>query len=855
MQGSIKVMDKLGGGSSPCDLIWTNAQRCPTSPALRGDNQQPCSYAELYELVRRTANQLQSTGLGRKDRVAIVLPNGPEMAACFLAVAEASTAAPLNPAFCRDEFRFYLSDLNAKALITIPGDNLEAVEAAEALDIPVIELTAEGIVAGAFTLGGQALSGSKVRPEACAQDTALVLHTSGTTSRPKVVPLTHANLFASAANISAWLKLTADDCCLNVMPLFHIHGLVGALLATLFSGGSVVCRHNFDASRFLHDLTDLDTTWYTAVPTMHQAILAACRAGGTVPKHGLRFIRSCSAPLPTAVLKLLEETFDVPVVEAYGMTEAAHQMTCNPLPPGQSKIGSVGLPTGIEVGIMGRADQLLPADVQGEVVVRGANVMGGYDGPSSDNLSAFSKGWFRTGDLGRMDLDGYLFLTGRVKEMINRGGEKISPLEIDDVLTQHPDVAQATAFAVPHATLSEDVAAAVVLHDGSDIAENELRAYAGRSLSGFKVPRQIVFVDRIPKGPTGKPQRIGLAKKLGLVAAAAGGADAIGDDRLQTDTERKLHLLWQKILIGTQPGRQDNFFNLGGNSLLAAQLIAGIQDTFSVELPIRTLFAAGTIAQLAQVIDTLPKNETRTKTSSALLVPFQSQGPKPPFFFVHGVSGRSFGLGFFAPYLDEHQPYYGFVARGMDGAQLPHKTIQDMASDYATELKSVQPNGPYHLGGWCNGGVIAYEMAQQLLGKGDQIGRLILVDTVHPSLLRVPTPLLSGYRMAKLTARRTLMRACLSAELPWAQRLAERIVHETIRRGVLRYTPRRFSGRVTLIRSQVHPVSDDPYLGWQQMAQDGVELRRVAGNHQYLMTRQHVVHAATELNVCLRYAA
>ncbi|HVG47642.1 MAG TPA: AMP-binding protein, partial [Rubellimicrobium sp.] len=355
-------------------------------------------------------------------------------------------------------------------------------------------------------------------------DVALILHTSGTTSRPKIVPLLQSNLAASARHIGAALQLSPADCCLNMMPLFHIHGLVAAVSASLAAGASVWCTPGFDALRFFSWLDDARPTWTTAVPTMHQAILArAPRNADAIACIPLRFIRSSSASLPAQVMQELSRTFGCPVIEAYGMTEAAHQMTSNPLPPRPQKPGSVGVAAGPEVRIAHEAeDRLLDGGV-GEIVISGPNVTPGYESnPEANDHSFFQaegRRWFRTGDQGSLDAEGYLHLTGRLKEIINRGGEKISPLEVDGVLMDHPAVQQVVTFALPHPKLGEEVAAAVVLREGQECTEASIRAFAAERLADFKVPRRVILLAEIPKGATGKLQRIGLAEKLGLTGA------------------------------------------------------------------------------------------------------------------------------------------------------------------------------------------------------------------------------------------------------------------------------------------------------------------------------------------------
>lgn len=487
--------------------------------ALKALERKALTHADLGRVVEKTQARLNELGIGRGDRVGMVLPNGPEMACAFVAVANAATAAPLNPGYRADEFEFYLTDLRAKALIVERGSSSPALAVAEKLGLEIFDLSATDLGAGAFELsarGTHARTPSSLGGTAAADDIALILHTSGTTSRPKIVPLTHRNICASAVNVRDTLGLGPTDTGLNIMPLFHIHGLIAGLLAPLSAGGSIFCSPGFNALKFFAWMREARPTWYTAVPTMHQAIVA--RAGGNaavIGENPLRFVRSSSSSLPPQVIRDVEAAFGAPVIEAYGMTEAAHQMASNPL-RGKRIPGSVGVAAGPEVAIMDAEGSLLPAHTTGEIVIRGINVTPGYENNPTANRDAFHAGWFRTGDQGVMDADGYVSITGRLKEIINRGGEKISPREVDEVLMDHPAVAMVVTFAYPHDKLGEEVAAAVVLREGQTVDSKELRAFAAKRLADFKVPRKIIFLDEIPKGPTGKLQRIGLAEKLCL---------------------------------------------------------------------------------------------------------------------------------------------------------------------------------------------------------------------------------------------------------------------------------------------------------------------------------------------------
>jgi acyl-CoA synthetase (AMP-forming)/AMP-acid ligase II len=489
------------------------------APALSAPGGVPLPYAALRELVSRVTAALGAQGIGPGDRVGIVLDNGPEMAAAFLSIGSAATAAPLNPSYRAEEFEFYLSDLRAKLLVVGEGKGSPSFQVAERLGVPVARLVPHPERgAGSFELrfSTAATAGAPAR-RATADDIALVLHTSGTTSRPKIVPLAHRNLCASAAHIRQTLALTAKDRGLVIMPLFHIHGLLAALLAPLSAGGEVCCTPGFNALKFFTWLAEVQPTWYTGVPTMHQAVLLRVPNNAeALARHRLRFIRSSSSALPPTVIAELERVFGVPVIEAYGMTEAAHQMASNPLPPGTRRRGTVGRAAGPQIRVVDDRGRPVPPETPGEIVIRGPNVMSEYENNPTANADAFYDGWFRTGDQGVMDAEGYVSITGRLKEVINRGGEKISPREIDEIIMEHPAVHQCVTFAMPHDMLGEDVAAAIVLRHGAAATDKELRDFASERLAAFKVPKKILILDAIPVGATGKLQRIGLARKLGL---------------------------------------------------------------------------------------------------------------------------------------------------------------------------------------------------------------------------------------------------------------------------------------------------------------------------------------------------
>ena len=469
------------------------------------------TYAQLREQVAAAADGLARLGLGRGDRIAVVLPNSAETVVMFLAAATTGTAAPLNPAYKEDEFRFYLEDIAARALVVPPG---QAQAARRALPAGAVLIEASFDERGRIHLESQAAEDASKSAHAPADDdVALVLHTSGTTSRPKLVPLRQRNLYFSAGNIERTYSLATDDVALCVMPLFHIHGLMASTMATFSAGGTLlVPAGGFDAMTFWGVAKEHGATWYSAVPTIHQMLLLRNRGERPGGAERLRFIRSSSSALAPETMSQLESRFGAPVIEAYGMTEASHQMASNPLPPAERRPGTVGRETGIHVAIMGEDGRLLGHRVHGEVVIQGASIIDGYADNPEANATSFRDGWFRTGDQGFLSDDGYLSLVGRLKEMINRGGEKIAPREIDDVLLQHPAVAEAVAFGSPHQTWGEEVVAAVVLK--GEATEKELIAFARERLADYKVPRRLYIVDKIPRTATGKIQRRAVAATL-----------------------------------------------------------------------------------------------------------------------------------------------------------------------------------------------------------------------------------------------------------------------------------------------------------------------------------------------------
>jgi acyl-CoA synthetase (AMP-forming)/AMP-acid ligase II/acyl carrier protein len=721
IEAEIRMIDRE---QSIEQLIRGSARQAPSAPAIVSVAGDALTWQRLVEQLEQTHAALRGFGFGPDDRIAVALENGPVLAATFLTVAACLPCAPLNPTYSADEFAFYLDDLHAQALITSRTAAASAAEAAGSLGITVLECEADESAPGRFTLKCP-LQGRKSATGAVSADSvALLLHTSGTTSKPKLVPLRHRNLIASARNMVKTLQLSAADRCLNLMPLFHIHGLVGGLLAPLVTGGSAVCPPTFRPGTFLPALRSTRPTWYTAVPTIHRAIVAeAAEREETIERRDLRFIRSSSAPLPASLYAELVRIFRVPVLEAYSMTEASHQMTCNPLLPDKQKPGTVGVPAGPEVAVIDQSGELVPAGEIGEVAIRGATIMSGYEANPEANAGAFVGGWFRTGDLGRFDSDGYLVLTGRIKEQINRGGEKIAPLEIDQVLLSHPGVSEVATFGFPHASLGEEIAAAVVLRTRCEATPAGLQAFLREHLAPFKIPRRILIVEKIPKGPTGKIQRRQLGQLLGLNAAESRETREIDEGREQVaGLELELLQLWRKMLGCNSIGLDDDFFEKGGDSLRAIQMLLELEKMVGHSIPEGILFHSSTVRELAR--DVVELNYSRATP----LVHVQPNGNRPPLFFFHGdYVGRGYYTRRLAGLLGPDQPFIAVAQHGLGQEPVP-PSITEMAAERLPLILEVQPQGPFRLCGYCRGAMVALEAARLLTETGHVVEWLALVD-------------------------------------------------------------------------------------------------------------------------------
>ncbi len=579
--------------SSVFHALHAHADEAPHAVALSAPGQAAVCYGELLSRVDTLARNIAAPGHRRGRAIGTLTPNGPDAAIAILGAMRAGACAPLNPGLSDAEARALITQMGIDLIVTVPGWSAPALDAARAIGVTILELRHDA--------ADVSLAAPLARPRR--DDVALLLGTSGTTARPKIVPLTHANVYASTDNIARWLLLGPSDRCLNVLPLFHVHGLVSSVLATLITGGDVVCTPGFDAGTFFDTFGTWQPTWFSAVPTIHQAILERARR---VPSDAitnrstrLRFIRSASAALPIAVAEEVETLFGVPLIEVYGMTEAAGQICSSPMPPGRRRAGTVGIAAGPEVAVLDERGQPVPVGTSGEIAIRGANVIAGYADPS-DNVDAFVGDWLRSGDRGVLQADGCISVTGRIKETINRGGETISPQEIDAVLLSHPQVAAAVTFAVPDQRLGEQVAAAVVLRGPVDL--HALRHFVADHLSSTKVPRRIVVLDALPLTATGKVQRIGLAERLGL-SELDDTATSTGVAERNSGTLDRLAGFWRDVLNVAHVHPDDRFLELGGDSLSALRLIALVNDAMGIRVSLLELFDCPTLSEQAALLD------------------------------------------------------------------------------------------------------------------------------------------------------------------------------------------------------------------------------------------------------------
>lgn len=864
-------------------LLCAARQNSGSKPALLGLERELSTHNCLVEQIEQTVESLNRTGIGREDRIAIVLRNGPDAAACCLSVAAGATAAPLNPASTPLQFREHFEALRAQAVIVEDGSGSAGVRVAGEMGIPVIRLFSNGHApAGVFTLDiGNIGNRKQARKTGFAEpdDVALLMLTSGSTARPKVAPLTHRNVCAGASNNASHLQLSSDDRCLCVTGMFYTQGILVSVLSPLLMGGSTVCTPGYDPVSFFAWLDEYRPTWYAAPTAIQRSILArASIYKDVITRSRLRVIRCSSAPAGRELIAQMERLFRAPMLDSYGMTETSSTIVGEPFPPAPRKPGSVGIAVGCEVAAVDEHGELLAADRIGEIVVRGPSVVCVYEGEAGINRKSFLKGWLRTGDLGSIDTDGYVFLTGRIKELINRGGEKISPAEIDEALRAHPAVGEAMAFALPDKRLGEEIAAAVVLRNGwvsSRRLETELKDFTASRLANSRRPRRIVFVEEFPATATGKTIRIGLAEKLGLIAESVepdSTTPTSGPEPPCGMVQMLLLNIWEDTLGRKPIGIHDDFFNLGGDSLLAARLIRSVEKTFGRKLRPASLFEAPTVARMAAVLVGPPSSGFDFGASNLITV--RAAGSLPPLFIL-GLQPLFLPL---IRRLPDDVPVFGLSFPDPASLSLPFR-IEEIAARQVEALRRFHPEGPYALAGWCADGVLAYEMARQLRAHGEEVSLVAIIDAFNPAMRcknrwkarvdrlrfhahmmnRLDLAGLAGYLRERFATigrkvRQRVWRAIYRIHLAADRRIGDRlrIADQILTVAAGPYEPQPYYGPVLLLRAAARPPGyhADAAHGWRGVAAD-LRVIDVPGDHRDMFLASSVGPMAAAIEEAL----
>ena len=860
-----------------CDVVRRHARESPDAPVFLAEGREPLTYAGLADLMTRFSRALNGIGFGRGDRIAIVHPGGPNMASAMTCVWNCATAVPMNPAFTLSEFALQMRDLGVHAVAIDAGMDTPARDAAKQQGLPILDLKqADERIAGLIEIAGNP-GGEAARPGRTeADDYAHILATSGTTSHSKVVPVRHRHLVARVTFGSSLLRMTPEDRCLTLMPLFHGGGISAPFCETLYAGASLLHMPAFSADLFFRLLATLQPSWYAGGPTYHHAIRAqAPKYRDAIAGAQLRFIRNGTGHLDAGIAEDLERLFNAPVIDNYSTTETG-RICGRPEPPAPHKRGTVGISSGGEIAIMDPDGRHLPVGERGEVIVRGPHVFDGYENDPAANEAAFIGDWYRTGDEGVFDDDGFLTITGRIKDIISRGGEKIAPSEIDDALLRLAGVSEVATFPVPHATLGQEVAAAVVPEHGVDLSGEIVTEFLRGKLAPFKIPRRFVFVEEIPKSSAGKVQRRLLAESFGLVSGKPSLQSTSGeDDRSATPLEAKLQTIWAETLNIDQVGLNDDFFMLGGDSLQAVELFLRIEKELGRKLPRAVLFEAATVADMARRIEDV--------TPPRCIVTIQPNGRRPPFFCIHDRNGEVLNFRELSRLVGDEQPFYGIQSLGLDGSPVPFTTMKDMAAFYVREMQKVQPTGPYYVGGYSFGGRAALAIAHRLRALGEDVALLAILDT--PSgigrttadaddwlarhwrsiretglvglpgylLVRVKNAAVLAYVVARFKILTAVWRYCVKRGRPMPRIFGRPVDTNDMISHHYRMEP--YDGDATLFRSELRPLSHtDIYEGWRQLVTGKLEMRQISGEHNEILDPPHVQVLARELADCLEQA-
>lgn len=832
------------GGNTLYARLTDWAERTPGIPAILAPGRAPLSFAALAAQLDEIRHALNAQGLGRGDRIAVVALRGPESAASLLGVACSASCVPIPASATPAECRTIVARSGVKAVIAPRADESPMRGIADELDLIEFQtLIPRGAPAGRIRLESErpGVPGQCNAPNA--DDEALVLCTSGTTSRPKLVPSSHRQLLARMHKLCRLLGLSAADRCLNLMPLCYANGLYSGTIGPLTSGGSVVYPTEFRRNSVFQCLRELAPTWYTGAASYQQAIAEWLRDDpDAVRGHHLRFVRSGSSPLPGWVQEALESAFNVAVSEGYASSETGI-ITANP--PDERRVrGTVGLSGDDHVAVLDEDGRPLPRGCAGEVAVCGPTVFDGYIGDAETNRRRLHGGWFRTGDLGVLDAEGYLTLTGRIEDIINRGGEKISPAEVDAALLAHPEVREAAAFAIPHPALGEDLAAAVRLWGRTAVSDRDLRRFLLQRLSTFKVPHTIVFVRKLPKGPTGKPLRRKLPELLTRQTGAASGRQE------GAPLEKILLGLWRRALGRDDVDLDGDFFLLGGSSLSAVDLLAGIEEALRLRLPLASLIEMPTVREFARC---LQKHECldRHATTTGDLLGVNTGGRQPPLFALCGRYGHAFRLLPVARELGDEQPVYALQPPNMDWQGAGCRSIEQMAAYYIERIRAIQPHGPYRLFGTSFGGLVMFEIALQFQSLDEDIELLALLDTAPTIVALDGNTDAPDAQTLEVTQRRLAEAEQRETDRTRAAGIRTASAHVAARANYV--MNRRVRGELVYLYCTSHLVQPDQDRRrlWRTAATDGLRLLPLPGRHGLFHREPQFSALCHALRACL----
>jgi oxalate---CoA ligase len=838
--------------------IRRRAEQHPDRPALVAARFSPLSYDGLRRELDLTRSVLRRSGFGPTARIGISLPNGPEAVLALVAVSCAATAVPLDPRLGEGELVRLMSELRLGAVLLAGSGPSACRTVAEHLSIPIIEVLP--VEDGAL---GLRLAVPEQRPPACGDEPepgapAFILQSSGTTGSPKLIPYSHGHALAAASRLQSWFRLTPDDRCLSVASPYYSHGLKVTVFTPLLTGGSIALPTNLPRVDIAEWFSGLRPTWYSAGPVHHRSILEhVTERPDALGAHRLRFIVSGGAPLPPDVCNGLQEAFGVPVLEHYGSSEAA-QIAANMPPPGAFKQGTVGKPWPGTLAIVDENERPLDTGQPGQVLVRGPTVISAYLADPETNRAAFVDGWFRTGDLGSLDEEGFLTLHGRMSEVINRGSQKVAPLEVDQALLNHPFVAEAAAFSIPHPRLGQEIAAAVVLKPGRSASEIQLRQALTTHLAGFKIPRRIFFVDQIPKSTAGKVQRRLLADLLCKDSARTGTNEAGASDRLPRGAmEMELLAIWRRILKHEELTVDDDFFEKGGDSLLATEMLVEVEELVGQQLPEAVLFEAGTVRLLVSKI------AEAAGLGVGPVAHFNPKGSRLPLILFHGDFDHG-GLYVqrLARLLGPEQPVIAIAPHGARGEPCP-ATIEAMAADRLADIIERQPTGPYWLAGYCNGALVAYEVARLLTAAGQRVEGVAMIDPPTASARPVMRSILKAARAWRGDAGLGWVYVQMDriekfSKWSWPE-LSTKVRALSVRKHSPPASVQRRLYSVVMGRYLPSPLSvpivfyaaDHMGSPWRRLAAD-LETVEVPGGHEGCV-RDHVEHLATDLRERIRH--